>query len=165
VEASHHQRVPEFVSEKEAAGMSKSDCKHESFDCACTVNRLEDIKRFQLDVKVVCLDCGTPFRFIGLPSGLDLNGAAVSVDGTEGRFAIAPKGEVITQLDEKTALGSPSEEPNEDPLPTAASHLPRRRPLRGARLPQADASGLRSNAHFCERHGGWRTTGYSLQHR
>ncbi|HKB35360.1 MAG TPA: hypothetical protein VKD72_02835 [Gemmataceae bacterium] len=37
-----------------------------------------------------CEQCGTPFRFIGLPAGLGLNGAAVSVDGTEARLAIAP---------------------------------------------------------------------------
>ena len=74
-------------------------CEHQNFDCEVTVNRLEDTKQFQADVRVKCMDCGTPFRFIGLPYGLDLNGAAVSVDGTEGRFAIAPKGEVRTMVD------------------------------------------------------------------
>jgi hypothetical protein len=74
-------------------------CKHESFVCEVDVNRLEDEHRFQADVRVRCAQCSVPFRFIGLPAGLDLNGAAVSVDGTEGRFAIAPKGEVVTPLE------------------------------------------------------------------
>ena len=75
------------------------DCKHEIFECDCMVNRIEDVGRFSVDVRVKCVQCGTPFRFIGLPVGLDLNGASVSIDGCEGRFAIAPKGEVVTPLD------------------------------------------------------------------
>lgn len=76
-----------------------SKCKHEIFDCECTVNRIEDTGRFNMDVRVKCIQCGTPFRFIGLPAGLDMNGAATSVDATEGRFAIAPNGEVISELE------------------------------------------------------------------
>lgn len=74
-------------------------CKHEGVGCELTFNRMEDTGRFQADVKIHCLHCGVPFRFIGLPCGVDLNGAAVSVDGTEGRFAVAPKGQVVTPLD------------------------------------------------------------------
>lgn len=74
-------------------------CEHESFACAVTVNRLEDVGRFTADVRVVCDQCKTPFRFLGLPCGLDLNGAAVSVDGTEARLAVAPRGEVVTPLE------------------------------------------------------------------
>lgn len=76
-----------------------SDCKHEDFGCECEVNRIEDTGRFTLDVRVKCIQCGLPFRFIGLPAGLDLNGAATSADATEGRFAIAPKGEVVSVLE------------------------------------------------------------------
>jgi hypothetical protein len=57
------------------------------------------IERYSVDVRVQCADCGHKFRFIGLPAGLDLNGAAVSIDGTEARLAIAPKGEVVTPLE------------------------------------------------------------------
>ena len=64
-----------------------------------TVNRLEDISRFSADVKVKCEDCGLPFRFIGLPAGVDMNGAAVSADGTEARLAIAPSGEVVNAIE------------------------------------------------------------------
>lgn len=62
------------------------------------VNRLEDTGRFSADVRIECADCGKKMRFIGLPMGLDLNGAAVSFDGTEGRFAIHPVGEQVPDL-------------------------------------------------------------------
>lgn len=79
-------------------------CKHENFQCYCDVNRLspkegEPPNRFMVDVRVECSDCKLPFRFIGLPAGLDLNGAATSIDACEGRFAIAPKGQVISVLE------------------------------------------------------------------
>lgn len=71
------------------------ECKHESFDCECAVNRLEDCGRFMLDVRVRCLQCGAPFVFLGLPLGLDLNSASASPDGTEARMGISPKGEPV----------------------------------------------------------------------
>lgn len=80
-------------------------CKHEIFDCSVNVARFEDIGRFSADVRIVCQQCNTPFRFIGLPAGVDLNGAAVSIDGTEARLAIAPKGEVVTPLDDTKCGG------------------------------------------------------------
>ena len=76
-----------------------STCAHHNFDCFVNVARIEDVGRFMADVTVRCADCGTPFRFIGLPTGLDLDGACASVDGTEARLAIAPKGEVVTPLE------------------------------------------------------------------
>lgn len=74
-------------------------CKHESFAAEVDVNRLEDSGRFSADVRIACADCGLKFRFIGLPCGLDLNGAAVSIDATEARLAIAPVGQVVSVLE------------------------------------------------------------------
>jgi hypothetical protein len=74
-------------------------CEHMNFRANVTVNRMPDVRRFNADVKINCADCGLPFRFIGLPCGVDLNGAAVSVGGTEARLCIAPAGEVMTPLD------------------------------------------------------------------
>lgn len=79
-------------------------CLHEAFECDVTVNRLEDVGRFSADVRIKCAQCGVPFRFIGLPHGLDLNGAAVSVDGAEAHLAIAPKGAVLSALDGVTGF-------------------------------------------------------------
>lgn len=73
--------------------MSDAKCKHDDFFCECDVTRLSDSGAFTLDVRVKCKQCGIPFEFIGLPRGLNLKGAAMSFDGTEGRFAICPKGE------------------------------------------------------------------------
>lgn len=79
-------------------------CDHPSFNATVDVSRLEDTGRFMSDVEISCAVCGVPMRFIGLPAGLDMNGATVSMDGTEGRFAIAPKGEVVSEL-EGTPIG------------------------------------------------------------
>ena len=73
-------------------------CKHEEFAVNTVVNRLEDTGRFQADITIKCDQCGTPFRFLGLPLGVDLNSAAVSFDGTEARMAIAPKGEAVPPI-------------------------------------------------------------------
>jgi hypothetical protein len=78
----------------------KRPCPHPDFAANVTVNRLEDSGRFCADVRIECVACGVPFRFIGLPLGLDLNGAAVSADGCEARLAVAPKGDVLAMLDE-----------------------------------------------------------------
>lgn len=75
-------------------------CKHEEFLADVDVNRLQEgeggpVKHFCADIRIKCVQCGVPLRFLGLPLGLDLNGAAVSVDGTEARLACAPKGETV----------------------------------------------------------------------
>lgn len=74
-------------------------CEHREFDAFVEVNRIEDVGRFSADLRIRCRECGIPFRFIGLPAGVDLNGAAVSVDATEARLAIAPKDEVVPALE------------------------------------------------------------------
>lgn len=81
------------------------NCEHQSFRANVTVNRLEDCGRFTADVKISCNDCGVDMRFIGLPCGVDLNGATVSADATEARLAIAPKGEVVPALEKGSVHG------------------------------------------------------------
>ena len=81
-----------------------TQCEHLNFVADVEVNRLEPSReggkmRFSADVRIRCDSCGVPFRFIGLPAGVDLNGAAVSIDACEARLAIAPKGEVISELE------------------------------------------------------------------
>lgn len=74
-------------------------CEHKNFAANVQVNRIEDNGRFMADVSVCCIDCGTPFRFIGLPAGMDYNSPCVSVDACEARMPIAPKGEVVSELE------------------------------------------------------------------
>lgn len=88
----------------------QSKCPHEHFDANVSCNRIvneegeEPPVRFNADIRITCRDCGLPFRFVGLPHGVDLNGAAVSADGQEARMCIAPKGEVQTMLDGVTGF-------------------------------------------------------------
>jgi hypothetical protein len=74
-------------------------CEHHNFESHVAINRLEDTGQFAADVTIRCTDCDLPFQFIGLPTGLNLEGAAVSVDATEARLAIVPYGQGKTVLD------------------------------------------------------------------
>lgn len=67
-------------------------CKHETFTAKVNVSRIVDKGLFSADVTIHCSQCGLPFQFLGLSPGWAAGGAAVSVDGTEARLAIAPKG-------------------------------------------------------------------------
>jgi hypothetical protein len=67
-------------------------CVHMNFAGHIAVARLEDSGRFNADITIKCADCGLPFQFKGLAPGLNLNGAAVSVDGLQARLAIVPQG-------------------------------------------------------------------------
>lgn len=81
-----------------------SRCGHESFLGSVAVARLsheEDgpITGFMADVRIECAQCGRPFQFLGLPAGLNTQGATVSVDGLEARLGICPEGEEPSPLD------------------------------------------------------------------
>jgi hypothetical protein len=80
-------------------------CSHFNFSALVKVNRLEDSGRFCVDITIKCVDCGEPFRFLGLPAGLDLNGASVSADGTEARMAIGTKETVANIIDGDCPVG------------------------------------------------------------
>lgn len=80
-------------------------CKHENFHANVKVFRLSDTGRFQADVTINCEQCGEPFRFLGLPAGVDTDGAAVSADGTEARLAIGTKETVANIIDGNCPVG------------------------------------------------------------
>lgn len=66
-------------------------CLHNKNNAAAVmIEYLEDSSRFMADVSITCTDCGQAFRFLGLPLGLNLNGAAMSADGQTARLAIIP---------------------------------------------------------------------------
>lgn len=67
-----------------------SECEHQDFRANVTVNRIEDSGLFNADIRVDCANCGEPFKFVGLPMGVNLHGATVSPDLVEARMAIAP---------------------------------------------------------------------------
>ena len=66
-------------------------CSHEEFKADVCVIRLDDGK-FSADITIECASCGVPFQFLGVPPGVDLSGATVSIDGLELQAAIAPQG-------------------------------------------------------------------------
>ena len=70
--------------------MSNPDagCDHTHILTETKVVYMPDIHQRQAEIRLPCQDCGLVFHFKGLPMGLNLHGAAVSVDGTEGRFAL-----------------------------------------------------------------------------
>lgn len=66
-------------------------CKHDKdHKVECKVACLEDTGGFMFEVRVTCAECGKPFQFLGLPPGLNLQGATVSIDGQELNIAICP---------------------------------------------------------------------------
>ena len=75
--------------------MTGTPCQHrEAHRVDAQVHFIEDDGRFTVDFKVRCDDCGQPFRFIGLPMGLDLRGGAtVSTNHEEARLVIHPSNE------------------------------------------------------------------------
>lgn len=62
------------------------------------LNYLEDASRYTVELKMRCEDCGKCFKFLGLPLGLDLNGAAASFDGKTATLAVAPENEAVPPI-------------------------------------------------------------------
>lgn len=85
--------------------MKKKNCEHKQFEAKVDVIRLEDSKRFMAEVHVKCVECDTPFQFIGMDMGLDYNKPMIEVDGCEARLPIAPQGEVPHPLGHKFVEG------------------------------------------------------------
>jgi hypothetical protein len=67
-------------------------CLHDDFTAGLRFVRFEDTGGFMLEARINCKTCGVPMQFLGLRPGLDLQGAAVSLDGLELRIAVCPEG-------------------------------------------------------------------------
>jgi len=63
---------------------------HKNFSTDLKIIYFEEIDKYLAELVVECGECGCPMRFIGLPNGVDFNGAATSPDSVEGRFAMLP---------------------------------------------------------------------------
>lgn len=86
-------------------------CEHMQFGAEVDVHRLTDeagvVRAFSADVRVRCVDCGTPFQFLGLPAGINMRASTVSVDGLEARLALSPDGEEASPLGHVAAAFAP----------------------------------------------------------
>jgi hypothetical protein len=74
-------------------------CEHKKQQVNVEICYLADIRRYATTVRVVCETCGQPFRFLGLPLGLNLNGAAMSFDGYEARLTMLPADQTPNPLE------------------------------------------------------------------
>lgn len=71
-------------------------CPHLNFAAAVNVGRITrsdddpTIVGYTADITVQCVDCGEPFRWVGVPAGLSPRRPMVSVDETELHAPIRP---------------------------------------------------------------------------
>lgn len=72
-------------------------CPHLTFEARVAVNRLlkegskeEVVEGYSADIKISCIDCDEPFRFIGVPAGLNPTKPTCSADETELHAPIRP---------------------------------------------------------------------------
>lgn len=73
--------------------MTPEDCPHEKFAAQVNVGRMLDSGKFMADITINCVDCGSPFRFVGLSAGVDFARPMVSIDDLELHAPIEPEGE------------------------------------------------------------------------
>ena len=79
--------------------MPDAKCLHNvNIDSVVMLNYLKDGGRYTAELSMKCADCGKSFKFLGLPIGLNLNGATVSFDGKTATLAVAPEGEAIPPI-------------------------------------------------------------------
>lgn len=67
------------------------DCPHEDFRADVKVGRMLDSGKFIAEVTIHCTVCDEPFRFVGVPAGLNFDRPMVSIDGLELRAPIEPE--------------------------------------------------------------------------
>ena len=88
-------------------------CQHEQFGATVNVNRIThegEPLRFAADVKIRCNQCGEPFRFLGVDSGLSFERPMTSIDGLELRAPIEP--ELVPMLAARAVFHMPPEIPH-----------------------------------------------------
>jgi hypothetical protein len=67
------------------------NCQHEQFAASVAVARLLDTGRFIAEVRVVCVTCREPMRFLGLEPGLRWCEPSCSIDGTVANLPVEPE--------------------------------------------------------------------------
>lgn len=78
-------------------------CAHSRFGCSVLVERgrrreAGEFPYFLAQVRIECSDCGTPFTFLGLPAGVNLDGACTDHSGECAILGVAPRDEVISDM-------------------------------------------------------------------
>lgn len=81
-------------------------CEHLNFHATVGVCRLtadtdpNKVVGFAADVKINCADCGLPFEFIGLPTGISMTNSKpmVSMDSKELRAPLKPSSDPVDHV-------------------------------------------------------------------
>jgi hypothetical protein len=79
-------------------------CDHLNFTASVNVSRLTDdddetkIVGYRADIQVGCRECGTLFRFMGIPGGYHPSRPTLNFDGTELRAPIEPSKVIESDL-------------------------------------------------------------------
>lgn len=82
------------------------DCQHEEFRAIVGVHRILDAGKFMADIRITCVECDEPFRFVGAPAGVNYDQPMVSIDGLELRAPIEP--ELETRLHATASFQMPA---------------------------------------------------------
>lgn len=75
----------------EPARKAPKDCTHDDFVAVVKVARILDVAKFVAEITVNCAHCGEPFRFVGVPAGLNYARPMCSIDGLELYAPIEPE--------------------------------------------------------------------------
>ena len=89
-----------------------SACQHEQFTAQVNVGRVThegQPLRFVADITISCVQCGEPFRFLGVESGLHFERPTVSIDALELHAPIEP--ELVKVLAQRSRYTMPPEIP------------------------------------------------------
>lgn len=90
---------------------SPAECSHSEFRADVEVHRVVGDEGptagvdYMADVRIRCVECGEPFRFLGVPSGLSFEAPMTSVDGLELHAPIEP--EVVKVLASRSTFQVP----------------------------------------------------------
>lgn len=67
------------------------DCEHPDFAAGVAIARLEDSGVYVAELRVCCVVCHVPMRFVGLGAGFDPFKPLTSIDGLELNAPIEPE--------------------------------------------------------------------------
>lgn len=73
-------------------------CQHMNFRADTIVNRIEDIGRYVVELRISCTECSVPFQFVGVEPGFNYDAPTVSLDGLELNVPVCPQGVQPTPL-------------------------------------------------------------------
>lgn len=91
-----------------------TDCAHPDFVADVGVHRLTDdvghVRNFVAEIKIRCSVCGSPFQFIGPPTGIAFRHPTVDVPATTLHAPIAPGERTFADLPARMSFEAPPRE-------------------------------------------------------